>query len=873
MDGDSVTPTHEALFSAWPRLVDWIDTGREELRVLARIRSAAADWEASGRSDSALPSASATTTFLAARDHGGNGGNRGTDDDDEDGPVTHLAQSELRFLDAAESHHRAMARRDRQRIRALATLAASLAVVTVVALVASGFALSATSEARATRDIALSRSGAVSSTSAFSQDPALGRALALASYRIHPTTEARSALLNTSRADVPLRFAAAPGSGRVVALADASGFLTVSADGLLRVFRPGHADAIAALRLGTGTRHELYAADLSPDGAVLAIAGQGGLHLVDLQDPTAPAALGTLEPEAAPLHSVAFSPDGTTLAAGTANGQVLRWPLESRGGASTVTDQRARVAMPDPGTDVAKPVEALAWLPDSRTLLLTNRTAGVKSLLDAGAAGRARRGPDLGTGPVALPLALAVSDDGTRVAAGTTGRSVHRWQLDGGDLDTARALPELGGWNAYVNDVEFDDLGRLAAAGSDERLRVYDPAGRQLTELPSSQVATGIRFVGRDHLATYSVDGLARYWRLDRLGAVKESNSIFQIASSADRATAALGVTASELHYTVVDTTGPLPVETGQVIPDDGTRFSGSLAMSPDGNTVYAGLADGGVQVFTGPFRTGAPAGESAAESAGVSSVASLPVVDGVVVASPLSPDGRTLAVCSDTSPDLGLLDVTDPARPTVRVRVPLPDPCVVAEFSADSRQLVVPTLGPDTLILDTSDPDRPSVAHRLSTGIDASPSAGYAHSSPLLATSGGDETIRIWDVADPSAPQELSSFAAPSGEIYWTSFSADDQLLMITSSTGQVTLIDVSDPTAPEPWAVLGSTTDPLLYQGRSASPSGGLLAVGIEGTMWMWQLDPDRVVRDACSGGLQLTDEEWSRYFPGTEPFNVCE
>ena len=26
-------------------------------------------------------------------------------------------------------------------------------------------------------------------------------------------------------------------------------------------------------------------------------------------------------------------------------------------------------------------------------------------------------------------------------------------------------------------------------------------------------------------------------------------------------------------------------------------------------------------------------------------------------------------------------------------------------------------------------------------------------------------------------------------------------------------------------------------------------------------------------AAGGLQLTDEEWSRYFPGTEPFNVCE
>jgi hypothetical protein len=158
------------------------------------------------------------------------------------------------------------------------------------------------------------------------------------------------------------------------------------------------------------------------------------------------------------------------------------------------------------------------------------------------------------------------------------------------------------------------------------------------------------------------------------------------------------------------------------------------------------------------------------------------------VVASPLSPDGRTLAVSSDTSPDLGLVNVTDPGRPALRVTVPLPDPCVVAEFSSDSRQLVVPTLGPETVILDTTDPDRPSVAHRLTTGIGASPSAGYAHHSPLLATSGGDKTVRLWDVSDAASPAEIASFTAPPGEIYWTAFSADDDLLLLTSSTGQVT-------------------------------------------------------------------------------------
>ena len=860
VDGDSVTPTHEVLFSSWPRLVDWIDADREGLRVLARVRAAATDWEDSGRADAALPPASAIADYVRWRD-------------DDEVASSHLAESERQFLAAAEAHHRSVARRDRRRIRALTGLAASLAVVTVLALVASLLALRAGADARHTRDVALSRSGSVSSTTAFSRDPGLGRALALAAYRIHPTTEARSALLNTSRADVPLRFEAAAGSGRVVALPDGAGVASVSSDGVLRLFRPGDAAAYATLALGAGPRHELYAADLSPDGSVLAAAGQGGVHLVDLRDPAAPTTLSVLEAGTGPFHSVAFSPDGTTLAAGTGDGRVLRWPLATRGGAPAVTDQRASVAAPDPGAEVAKPVESLAWLPDSRTLLAANRTAGIKTLVDAHAEGPARRGPALDTGPVALPLALAVSPDGRRIAAGTTGRTVQLWQLpasdsggSGGDgsglaaLAGARELPELTGWNAYVNDVAFDELGRLAAAGSDERVRVYDPAGRMLTELPASQVATGVRFTDSDHLVTYSVDGLVRLWPLGRLGAASESNSIFQTASSQDRTSGVLGVTAAEMHHTVVDTTGPVPRETGRVIPGDGTRFSGSVAMSPDGRVVYAGLADGGVQVFTAPY---GPAARP---------VASLPVTSGVVVANPLSPDGRTLAVCSDTSPDLGLVDVTDPTRPALRVTVPLPDPCVVAEFSSDSRQLVVPTLGPETVILDTTDPDRPSVAHRLTTGIGASPSAGYAHHAPLLATSGGDKTVRLWDVSDASAPVELASFTAPPGEIYWTAFSADDDLLLLNSSTGQVTVIDVADPSGPRPWAVLGSTTDPLLYQGRSASPAGGLLAVGAEGAMWMWQLDPDRVESDACAGGVQLTGEEWERHFPDTEPFDLC-
>ena len=847
VDDDAVTPTHEVVLSSWPRLADWIDADRDGLRILGRVRSGAAEWEDSGRSDAALPSASATAELAAWR--------AGRSDS-----AVPLGGSELDYLDAAEGFHDRLARRDRRRIRTLTALVGALAVVTVIALVTTALAFRATDTARETRDTALSRSGAVSSTSAFARDPALGRALALAAYRITPTVEARSALLTTSRADVPLRFEGARGTGRAHPLADAETFAVVAADGILRLFHLDEAAPIAQLSLETGDRHELYDLSLTPGGELLAVAGQRGVHLVDVRDPAAPDEVGHLGPDEGAFHSVAFSPDGRTLAAGVVDGRVLRWPLAPRGGVPAVTDHTARPAAPDAGTEEAKPVESLAWLPDSTTLLLGNRTVGVKSLLDAGAAGDARPGPTLGTGPNAIPLSVAVSPDGTRVAAGTTDRSIHRWSLTDDGLRAARPLPALRGWNAYVADVSYDARGRLAAAGTDEQLRVHGPDGATLVDLPASQVGTSARFLGGDRLLTHSVDGLARVWSLDRLGAASETNSIFQTASSADRTVGVLGVTAAELHHTVVDTTGTVPVETGRVIPDADTRFSGSVAMSPDGRAVYAGLADGGIQVFTAPFgpRTRA--------------AASLPVTDGVVVATPLSPDGRTLAVCSDTSRSLGLVDVTDPRRPRLRVSVPLPDPCVVAEFSADSRQLVVPTLGPTTVVFDTTDPDRPTEAHRLTTGIGASPSAGYAHHSPLLATAGGDKVVRIWDVADPAAPRELSSFTAPAGEVYWTAFSADDARLVLTASTGQVSVVDVSDPAEPTPWAVLGSTTDPLLYQGRIATPTDGLVAVGVEGALWQWQLDVDRVVDEACSGGVQLTADEWAQYFPDTEPFDLC-
>ncbi|MFR0352191.1 SUMF1/EgtB/PvdO family nonheme iron enzyme [Streptomyces sediminimaris] len=50
----TVEVAHEALFSSWPRLAEWIQQTQDDMTLLRQLRRAAADWERAGRPDSFL---------------------------------------------------------------------------------------------------------------------------------------------------------------------------------------------------------------------------------------------------------------------------------------------------------------------------------------------------------------------------------------------------------------------------------------------------------------------------------------------------------------------------------------------------------------------------------------------------------------------------------------------------------------------------------------------------------------------------------------------------------------------------------------------------------------------------------------------------
>ena len=153
----------------------------------------------------------------------------------------------------------------------------------------------------------------------------------------------------------------------------------------------------------------------SPDGRSLAVGGtEADTLLYDVGTGGAGHPLGM------PIRWVkglAFSPDGRTLAASSEREQeILLWDLAA-------PRERARLQ------GHRSPVISLAFAPDGRSLASGSRGDGAIVLWDL-ATGRPLRRLDVPPGPV---LGLAYSPDGRWLtAAGSIGRESRLWDLEGG---------------------------------------------------------------------------------------------------------------------------------------------------------------------------------------------------------------------------------------------------------------------------------------------------------------------------------------------------------------------------------------------------------------------------------------------------------
>jgi WD40 repeat protein/transcriptional regulator with XRE-family HTH domain/energy-coupling factor transporter ATP-binding protein EcfA2 len=818
---------HEVLVHAWPRLREWIDADRAGVRVHRQLTTAAGQWQESGREPGALYSGGRLAT---AEEWAG-----------QPAHAADLNALERAFLDASLERRRAEERTARRRHRWLQQLTAALTALTIVAGSLAVAAFQQKDEATGQRDVAFSRQVAIEASNLRASDTALAMQLALAAYRISPTKEAMSGLLESAGGVAATRM---PGTGGAelhsIAFDPGRNVLAGgSADGTVRLWDLSR-EHPAQLGPPLVAGDEVNAVAFSPDSRTLAAGTSGGaVRFWDVSDPGRPAPAGRLAVRpAADVNCVAYSPDGQLLAAASSDGSVFVWHAAGLAAAGVLRSGTGQV-------------NSVAFSPDGK-LLAAGGSNGRIQLWDLA---RPDAGRLLLGGPASGVLTIAISPDGTMLAAGGNDGDVRIW-----DLATGRQIAVLTGARSWIVSVAFSPDGAWVAAGSaDDNTYVWNLAGKLTATLPHPASVLSVAWgPGGSVLATADAEGTARLWHLPGPVLPAAPGSVFTVAfgpgtSDLVVATAPPGGGPGALQlWDVAGATEPVPL--GQPLTSP-VILDGTAGYGPGGR-LAAGGAHGGIQLWDArePRHPVALPPPPSALTTSIQYVA-------------FDASGQLMAASSDD----GKIELWDTAGFThARPLAVLPghdnEPVYSVAFGLGDRLLASASADGTIALWDISRPGQPrplgAPAARLPG---AAWQVTFSPDGRVLAASGEDGAVRLWDVTDPARPRLLSAPAGPAGIVYDVAFSPDGHTLAAASGDKTVTLWDIADPARPDR---LGALTGPAGTVFTVAfSPGGNTIAAGSQDdTTRLWPATPAAAAAYVCSvAGSPATRAEWARYVPG--------
>ncbi|MFH9575677.1 trypsin-like peptidase domain-containing protein [Streptomyces sp. NPDC017454] len=436
----------------------------------------------------------------------------------------------------------------------------------------------------------------------------------------------------------------------------------------------------------------------SPDGRTLAVTVTGfgtsdsDKSAVQLWDVRERRRLATLRGHTDWVASLAFSPDGDTLATGASDATTRLWDVRGRRPPATLTGHSGTVF-------------ALAFGPDGRTLASGGQDRTVR-LWDV----RERTAVTVLNGHTGSVDALAFSPDGARLASGSQDAAVRLWDMRAGrpratfagpggsgspaayspngevlatgggdgtvylhDVRTRRQVGRLTGHTGEVNTVRFSPDGRFIAASSndDPAVLLWDThTHRRVATLDDHRKPVQRVLFSPDGqtLATSShIDGTTRLWSVRtrrQLASISSATTLMAFSPdgtvfvTGGREFSSVQLWNARTHRHL----GTLAGLTGMVSsvafsPDGGllataswdgelrlwnvrdrsltatlaghTDFAQSVAFTPDGNTLASGGRDAVARLWD--VRTHRP-------------VATLSGHAGIVGSVVVSPDGQTLA-------------------------------------------------------------------------------------------------------------------------------------------------------------------------------------------------------------------------------------
>lgn len=531
----------------------------------------------------------------------------------------------------------------------------------------------------------------------------------------------------------------------------------------------------------------------SPDGKSLATGGSDNLARVwDLATFRNVKSLVTGTPPVTPLQALACSPDGRTVAIAAADRTVqLR---DARSG-------ELQLAL----SGHAGEVTCLAFSPDGRMVASGSRDWTVK-LWDR-ATGQEKQ--TLKGSPGAV-LALAFSPDGRQLATAGDDRAIHLW-----DPVSGKKLRTLPGHTGAIRALEFARDGQhLASGSSDQTIKVWNLAGETepITLQGHEAVIRALAYSPTGILASGSEDSLVKLWEP---GQGKEPRTLRGHLSGVGALAFTPGgrtlVSGGEDMYLVV--WDPVSGQPRQLLQGHQGAIT-AIAIHPQGGELLSGGqdsifrwlgGDGAMLVRTMPggaaasgFVQYSPAGDRLAGSGSGGSVsfwfrglssARYPSFSqpGSYQDGAFAPDGRTVALAGSTA-----VQICDALSGLVRRTLTVGKPVRALAYSPDGQYLAA-----------ASGADNP----------------------------GGPTQIRLFN---PATGQELAQLLGPAGELAVLRFAPDSKTLAASGLDNNISVIWLWEVPAGKPRILTGHKE---LARGLVFLPDGTLASGSWDGTIRFWE------------------------------------
>ncbi|MFI0607113.1 MAG: CHAT domain-containing protein [Anaerolineae bacterium] len=509
--------------------------------------------------------------------------------------------------------------------------------------------------------------------------------------------------------------------------------------------------------------------------------------------------LGFLPDHTDSVRSVAFSPDGQTLASGSSDKAIILWDIATRKPSGR------------PLTGHTEPVISVAFSPDGKILASGSDDKAI-ILWDVAK----REAIQVLSGHTDSVRSVAFSPDGKTLASGSKDDAVILW-------DVATRLPigqPLTGHATVVNSVAFSPDGKTLATGSgDSTIVVWDvatrlPIGQPLSGHTAAVFSVAFSPDGKT-LASGSSDKTIILWDVAKREPIGQpltghTNSVNSVAFSPDGKTLASGSSDKTIILWNVAMGTPI----GQ--PLSGHTISvNSVVFSPDGETLSSGSKDKTIILWDVTKRS--PIGQPLkGHTETVFSVA-------------FSPNSKTLAsVSMDKSIILWDLAKREPIGQPLTGHT---EAVVSVAFSPDGRTLASGSYDNSIILWDVA--KREPIGQPLTGHTDIVNSVAFSPDGKTLASGSHDNAIILWDVAERKPiGQPLTGHTKPVASV---AFSPDGKTLASGSSDRAIVLWDVAK-RVPIGQPLTGHTENVVSV---AFSPDGKTMASGsLDNTIILWDV-----------------------------------